>query len=250
MGESPFLVATCTLFGVGVALYFVGLASNEHWVMCVGKPIPLLALLLWTIQSKPSCDDDRVTHRMVIVALVFGMAGDMLLEFDHFVPGLIMFLLGHVSYALALSKAAQWVLAPLQLAPLAPFGVVVIALLGPKLGSMLIPVGCYMLVSMLMAWRAGAWAQQKGHWALAAPNGAMLFMFSDSLIAINKFLGPFKGEEAAVMFTYWVAQVLITASILLETSVARDSCSRLLSKQESLMTHKAAGESQLPVVVT
>ena len=74
--------------------------------MCVGKPIPLLALLLWTIQSKPSCDDDRVTHRMVIVALVFGMAGDMLLEFDHFVPGLIMFLLGHVSYALALSKVS------------------------------------------------------------------------------------------------------------------------------------------------
>jgi uncharacterized membrane protein YhhN len=44
--------------------------------------------------------------------------------------------------------------------------------------------------------------------------GAMLFAFSDSLIAVRKFLTPFPGIHEAVWATYAVAQFMICLSVL------------------------------------
>ncbi|MBL8245739.1 MAG: hypothetical protein JNL89_16200, partial [Rhodanobacteraceae bacterium] len=48
--------------------------------------------------------------------------------------------------------------------------------------------------------------------ALAAAGG-MLFMASDSMIAIGRFGEPFDGQRLAVLTTYWAAQWLIARSV-------------------------------------
>ena len=47
-------------------------------------------------------------------------------------------------------------------------------------------------------------------------SGAIVFMISDSLLAINKFYNPAHIFDAAVMITYVLAQYLIYRSMILE----------------------------------
>jgi len=42
-------------------------------------------------------------------------------------------------------------------------------------------------------------------------------MLSDSIIAVNRFVNDLEGGAAAmIMLTYWAAQAMMTASIVLE----------------------------------
>ena len=85
------------------------------------------------------------------------------------------------------------------------------------LGDMLAPVACYMIVSLIMAWRAAAWAEARGRWAWLAAIGAIVFMCSDSMIAVNRFVQDMEGGASSIiMLTYWAAQTLMTASLVLE----------------------------------
>ena len=76
----------------------------------------------------------------------------------------------------------------------------------PHLGDMLIPVAVYLLIILGMGISA----------ALGTTNhslvvvGAALFIISDSLIAINRFLVPVPLSGLLVMTTYYMAQFLIT----------------------------------------
>ena len=42
--------------------------------------------------------------------------------------------------------------------------------------------------------------------------GALLFVLSDSLIGVNRFVSPFAGANIAIMLTYWLGQLGIAAS--------------------------------------
>ncbi len=50
--------------------------------------------------------------------------------------------------------------------------------------------------------------------AAYAFGGALLFMVSDTVLAFERFKGPFKASVLLVMTTYFCAQGLITASVL------------------------------------
>ena len=49
--------------------------------------------------------------------------------------------------------------------------------------------------------------------ALAAMLGAVLFLLSDSTLALNKFRAPVNQSSVIVMSTYWAAQLLIAWSV-------------------------------------
>jgi alkenylglycerophosphocholine/alkenylglycerophosphoethanolamine hydrolase len=49
--------------------------------------------------------------------------------------------------------------------------------------------------------------------ALLALLGATLFVLSDSALAINRFVRPFKAVHAVVLSTYYAAQWLIALSV-------------------------------------
>jgi uncharacterized membrane protein YhhN len=43
--------------------------------------------------------------------------------------------------------------------------------------------------------------------------GAILFLVSDSVLAINRFAKPFRAAEALLLTTYFAAQTLIALSL-------------------------------------
>jgi len=71
-----------------------------------------------------------------------------------------------------------------------------------------------MIVILVMLWRAWERFQAVGLTsALLAAVGAALFVFSDSLLAWNRFRGPFRSAEAVKLGAYFAAQWLIACSV-------------------------------------
>ncbi len=200
-----------TLSLVGAALYLVGVAT-DGWLLCMlTKPLPMVGLLVWMARDAPA---DRL-RSVGLLGLGLGLTGDMLLEMGDqtFIPGLVAFLLGHLAYVFAFSKAAGR-LAPLQALPMLAFGAAVALVVAPHLGPLLLPVVVYMVAICAMAWRAAAFAEARGGWAWAAPVGALLFLLSDSLIALNRFVAPIDGVRPAIILTYWAGQAGIAAGLI------------------------------------
>ena len=78
------------------------------------------------------------------------------------------------------------------------------------------PVVVYLAAISAMAWCAIASATAPGAAAAAAAGaiGAVAFMVSDSVLAVNRFARPFAGAHAVVMVMYYAAQMLIARSAL------------------------------------
>ena len=75
---------------------------------------------------------------------------------------------------------------------------------------MKLPVGAYLTVILVMVLSALAIPE-------AAPIlglGAILFMFSDSIIALDKFRGPVPWRGVLVWTTYYGGQVLMALPLL------------------------------------
>ena len=94
-------------------------------------------------------------------------------------------------------------------------GGALVYLLYPNLGEMLMPVALYTIVIISMAVAA---VMRKGRTVdksfIMVYSGALLFIMSDSMIAINKFLNPLVQARLMIMATYIAAQLLIVKGIL------------------------------------
>jgi uncharacterized membrane protein YhhN len=148
------------------------------------------------------------------IALALGSLGDYFLalkgETKNFRRGLIAFLAGHIFYlAVMVPRAGQpdgGQIAGLLFLLLLTASALL--LLWPKLGGYRLPVLAYMSVISLMAAAA---------LTLPAPLagiGALLFVFSDAAIAVDKFRAPVPFRGPIIWVTYYLGQVLIAASLL------------------------------------
>jgi uncharacterized membrane protein YhhN len=177
---------------------------------------PLTTILI-IILALPGWGVSVARYRIPIMAgLVFSLAGDALLMGgrDYFVPGLVAFLLAHICYCRAfwplknLGAALNWL--PLYLV----YSSSLLFSLWPHLGSLKIPVTVYALVLAFMGWTAAArWKETRNPAAARAAWGAVLFMLSDSTLAVNRFAVRFEVAGFLVMTTYIAAQWLIASSI-------------------------------------
>lgn len=88
-------------------------------------------------------------------------------------------------------------------------------LLKDGLGNMLIPVFVYMIVILMMAITAFLRQQKvfKKSFILVF-IGAILFIISDSILALNKFYMPVRFSSVSIMLTYAVAQFFIVMGFL------------------------------------
>jgi uncharacterized membrane protein YhhN len=90
-----------------------------------------------------------------------------------------------------------------------------LVLLFPTLGTLKIPVSVYattisiMLITALKGYFS--WENAGKYLVLI---GAILFVSSDSLLAIDKFHSPVACAPFGIMLTYLLAQLLITTGIL------------------------------------
>jgi uncharacterized membrane protein YhhN len=151
------------------------------------------------------------------LALLFSAAGDAFLAYDGkrlFVPGLASFLTTHVLYAVAFVLATKDSARPMSagrkvmLAVIPTFAVGYNAVLWPNLGALAIPVILYIAAIVVMAMLSLRVRP------IEVPLGAVLFMVSDSLISLEKFLWHAAWVGPLVWITYALAQLLITRGML------------------------------------
>jgi len=192
--------------------------------ICKPSLMIVLALYYWSVQQSKQLPVVGV----VILALLFSGAGDVLLMFQNseakfFMFGLGAFLIAHVLYIFAYKQHqhgdSTHALQGLQKIrfgfPIVFAGIGLVSILYGKLGGLKIPVIVYALVITVMALTAlYRFGRTNASSFTMVFGGAILFMMSDSLIAINKFMEPLPMSGFWIMVTYIGAQFLIVCGLL------------------------------------
>jgi uncharacterized membrane protein YhhN len=202
----------------------VAILSNSDALEKVCKPLIMISLGVYYFSSVRR--DDRSSS--LVLAIFFSFLGDVLLmiqqrESSFFMFGLLAFLLSHIFYILTyrqhINKNEGKGLQGIQKARFSfPFilaGSGLVVVLYPFLGDLRVPVMFYALVLILMVLNAlfrYEYTNTKSFWMVFA--GATLFMASDSLLAINKFLNPIQHGVFWIMLTYICAQFLIVRGLI------------------------------------
>lgn len=175
---------------------------------------PLTMVFIWLIAILGQATFPFYKY-MIITGLVFSLAGDvfLMLPSDRFLAGLVAFLIAHLFYIAAflseISALTWWPLVPLVI-----YGIVIYTIVASSLGKLKLPVLIYVVVILIMAWLAWErWSQTGQSGALLAFAGAVLFVISDTILAINRFRGAFKLSRALNLTTYFAAQWLIASSV-------------------------------------
>jgi uncharacterized membrane protein YhhN len=203
------------LFVVVFLADLVAVYTNNETLRYITKPLlmPLL-IVFFVFQTK---DFASSLKKWITLALVFSWAGDVLLMFEStnsnfFIFGLVAFLIAHIFYILyyenvirkeGLSKSYWWFL------PVIIYYIVLIYILSPNLGDMKLPVRIYGIVisyMLIQALQTGG-IKTPGA-AILMIAGAVLFITSDSILAINKFYESFEYAGIAIMLTYGMAQLI------------------------------------------
>lgn len=197
----------------GAAVFLYGRITGDAQLSLLTKGIPVIALLLWLRQAPLG-----TYRRWIGIGLVFSLAGDILLDWpgDLFVFGLGALLLGHLAYLRAYCSDSRQPALPALLLALIAGGAMFAILASSGLGELLIPVACYATAISLMLWRALArighpQLQPRSTWLAA--GGAALFVLSDSLIGVDRFVASFDAAPYAIILTYWLGQWGIAASV-------------------------------------
>lgn len=186
------------------------------------KPLIMISLGGYYLAARPT------NSKPILGAIVFSFAGDVLLMLQakdelFFMLGLGSFLIAHVCYILAYmqhrNESEGLVLnGPQKIRfafPIVLAGTGLITVLYPHLGDLKIPVILYAIVLIVMVlqglFRYG-FTSSSSFWSVFV--GAVIFMISDSLIAINKFLTAVPLAGLAIMSTYMLAQFLLINGLL------------------------------------
>lgn len=199
-----------------LAGYITGMQMHLETVQYICKPLIMLVLLGYFATGVKSLFAGL--SRWVFAAIIFSMAGDTLLLFQakdpqFFLLGLSAFLLAHIFYILffngiRIKEAIPF--KPYTLLIVAVYYTGLIAILYPGLKEMKVPVLVYGVVistMFLLAIHMLFIKQKKaGQWMM---SGALFFVLSDSILAIDKFYEHFDAAGILIMLTYGAAQLFI-----------------------------------------
>lgn len=207
----PFLVITVSLL---VRAEFKGDKQQVY----VFKPLSTLLVIVTALLSLLTPDAQPSFTLWVTLGLVLSLGGDVALMFESnraFLIGLVLFLLAHVIYCIAFTLPNGFHSADLITgAVLLAVAVASYRYLAPGLGQMKGPVIFYILVICFMVNRAasaffGDAFTLTQAWLITL--GAILFLLSDLVLAINRFRHPFEANRFG-LFLYYGGQLLIALS--------------------------------------
>lgn len=192
------------------------------------KPSALIFLTLWFATRLPF--NPPALGQWFTLGLALSLAGDvfLMLPGDHFLKGLLAFLLVHLAYIAAFNLEGVF-LAPLSFVFLAAILVlagfvlrrILEGLRSSGRTSMTLPVMLYATVLVLTFWSASV-TLLRPTWpplaAILAAAGGALFFLSDAAIAWNRFVGSHPGGRILEMITYHLAQLCLASGVLLTIS--------------------------------
>ena len=207
---------------IGFSIFYLLItAFNQEDIARILKPF-LLPILVFAVASSAHFG----TKKILITALTFSWIGDVILLFAdkgeiYFILGLVAFLVSHVFYIVLFSKQTISKTISNKLSFGAGIGLILlyffgmITTLGPKLGSLTIPVVIYAVVVSTMLFYALKGSFQ---WNTIPYQsvliGAVFFISSDSILAFNKFDQAIPYASFLIMITYLAAQFCIVWGIL------------------------------------
>jgi len=189
-------------------IYIFFIPSDPVSFKITMKLIPMALIILFAITTK-----DMVSNtykRIIISGLLICMIADGVIYW--FLAGLVTFFIGHIFYIFAFSHASRKPIPRWAAVLLITYGVcMAIWIAGSQfsigeyiLGSAII---AYIFIILLMGWMAIRTRLK------LAIIGALLFIFSDSVLALDRFVLDVPYRDAFVMVTYYAAQLFIAASI-------------------------------------
>jgi alkylglycerol monooxygenase len=207
------LTIAAALFGVAAIIAEILGAVELTYAL---KPLVILLVIgVALLSSRPP----GPSYRWAIIAgLIFSLAGDVLLmlPYDLFLFGLIAFAVAQVAYTAAFVTGGGYYSNARSAVPFLLFGVFMAAFLwsGLEADGMLIPALAYLIIILVMAWQGfGHWRQTLETRSMLAFIGVLLFVASDSFLAVNRFVVDL-GDLAPILVlgTYYPAQLLIGQS--------------------------------------
>lgn len=209
-----------------VALMLGEVQFSKTLILCT-KPLLMPLLAAWLFASTPA-HPSRPLRQWWLAGLLCSALGDTLLMFtgkssggSYFLMGLGAFLLAHGCYLAGIWGEMRGERGFLHQKPaLLLLGLAYLTSLLAWLWSdvppgMRGPVAAYAAVLLAMAMSVLHW---RSH--LVRPvfvtmlAGALLFVLSDSLLALNKFGHPFAGARMAIMATYITGQWLMARGVV------------------------------------
>jgi uncharacterized membrane protein YhhN len=222
------------VFFVVLGVHLLSLAMDWLVTGMITKALLMPVLAVYVISAGRM---DAKLRTFILLALLFSWGGDVLLMFQSrdslfFLLGLASFLVAHLFYIFFFHQVRQreklksrlW-----TLLVVAVYYSVLIAVLNPWLGELRLPVRIYGLVisfMLLLALHMFYLQNKRAGKFLAA--GAILFVLSDSILAINKFLQPVPAAGVLIMLTYGLAQFFIVYGVVLTRRPLRNAANAAL----------------------
>lgn len=209
----PFIYGLIVIFDLIVL-------SIPEWkeIREISKPLIVGSLMVWLVYKRFPLPGKR--DRIYFLALFFSFLGDGFLNYEgYFLPGLLSFFVAHIGYCVVFLKwngiatalhykrslllllyaAGVFVFIQNDLGPLKPYVILYMIIL------------LFMVISVLS--RKGF--TSKSAYTLGV-TGALLFLFSDSLLAINKFTYAVPYASQMIMLSYALAQFFLIKSFMEE----------------------------------
>lgn len=176
--------------------------------------MPFLMLFLF-FETK---EQKTKLSKMVMFGLFFSFLGDVFLLKDKeeifFLLGLGSFLICHIFYIIGFSEGGFFKNFSFKKAlPFLIYGIGLYVFMFPHLGKFAPTVLVYALVISVMGIAAINRKASKNSYLLIL-IGAIFFIFSDSIIAFDKFYQPFSLANFCIMSLYILAQISIVFGVI------------------------------------
>ena len=211
--SSQLVIAASTVLAVSYFVFF--------WSDPLVKIFPIIALVLFLYMDTSTITTNRALKSGVIYALIFSSVGDVLLEINfnmldadpegakpYFLGGLAAFLVAHIVYIRVFSADTTKIHPSLKLLLFCFYGGMMYTLLPNVKQELLVPILVYGAAIAFM----GATMIARYHVPEIHPQskflavmGALFFMLSDSILAVNKFVYPVPNGKGIVLATYYIA---------------------------------------------
>lgn len=222
------------LYFIVAAIEIFAEVTQNNAVRFIAKPLLIIVLIAFYMQAVG--DKWNKVHKLMRIAFFFSWIGDVALMFvfkneNFFLVGLVGFLITHILYTVAFADVTNknatpllpkklWVAAPLLVYMVALMWLLVPAINGnEKTQPFLIPVLVYSsAIATMVAFAINRYGRVNDKSFALVFGGALLFMFSDSIIAVNKFMYPFGTASIFIMVLYISGQYLIAKGTLAQFS--------------------------------
>jgi uncharacterized membrane protein YhhN len=198
--------------GVTAVLDWTAVGLTIRWLEYVTKPGFMLALIAVALSLHPASGPERT---FFVIALALGLVSDifLMLPRDLFLAGLVAALVEHLAYISGfrtrdLHVALLTVGAVIALLSVAVFLPPIYRALQSAHRRLVFPVLVYVAVFVVMVTSAG------GTGSTVALAGALLFFYSDAVLAWNRFVRPLPFGRVVNIVPYHLGQALLVLSLL------------------------------------